>query len=88
MEDKSANHQPPTTIQASADASFNIKAYPDSVMEITVAKGKLNLSIDSAGGKSLHIVQLLPGQQAYLADGKLTILQSVDVDEFTAWKNW
>jgi hypothetical protein len=57
-------------------------------MQIIVVKGKLNLSIDSAGGKSLNAVQLLPGQQPYLADGKLTILQSVDVDMVTAWKKW
>jgi ferric-dicitrate binding protein FerR (iron transport regulator) len=84
-----ANSQRPTKLQiASSESFFNIKAYPDSVMEITVVKGKLNLSIDSAGSKSLKTVQLLPGQQAYLAGGKLTILETVDVDKVTSWKDW
>lgn len=81
-------HPSSTLRVASADASFNIKAYPDSVMQITVVKGKLALTFDSTENKSLKTVQLLTGQQAYLADGKLTILQSVDVDKVTKWKNW
>jgi ferric-dicitrate binding protein FerR (iron transport regulator) len=72
---------------SSLDGSFNIKAYPDSVLEITVIKGSLTLTLDSAGRQTLSGVQLGVGQQAQLINDSLAILQSVDIRKVISWKN-
>jgi len=61
---------------------FNVKAYSNqSVMKTTLVEG----SVKIIEGKSS--VLLKPGQQARLTGGNLTILNNVDIEEQTAWKN-
>jgi ferric-dicitrate binding protein FerR (iron transport regulator) len=69
------------------DVFFNINAYPDSVLEITVIKGSLTLNLDSAGSKSLPGVQLVAGQQAQLLNSRLGILPYADIKKVISWKN-
>ena len=61
---------------------FNVKAYDDEdAMKITLLEGSVDVSeLDK------HNV-LLPGQQAIVANKKINVLNSVDLEEVMAWKN-
>lgn len=62
---------------------FNINAYDDeSTISVTLLEGSVKVNSGSADNI------IAPGQQAQLKkDGKITLLNDVDVDNVVAWKN-
>jgi ferric-dicitrate binding protein FerR (iron transport regulator) len=72
----------------SSGAHFNVTAYPeDSVIFATMLNGAALVRFDSTGNNQQSETQLLPGQQAKLMKGKLTIIRAEHTDEIIAWKN-
>ncbi|MBX6379370.1 MAG: DUF4974 domain-containing protein [Thermoflavifilum aggregans] len=63
---------------------FNVNAYSDeSSIKTTLLEGRI--TVQTAGGKSLMVA---PGQQVQLKkDGKLILVNNVDMEEELAWKN-
>ncbi|MDP9040392.1 MAG: FecR family protein [Bacteroidota bacterium] len=73
----------------SSNAHFNVNAYPDSsTMLITAIKGNLFLRMNPAVGISKSEVHLIPGQQAKITGGEMTVVQNVDVNKILAWTKW
>lgn len=61
---------------------FNINAYDDeSALKVTLLEG--SVSVVSAGDKNT----LRPGQQARVANGKMSVTGDVNTEEVMAWKN-
>ena len=85
-----ANSQPPTRISITAySAHFDVNAYPDSsAMLITVITGNLSMRMDSVAGKPQSEIQLSTGQQAEVKDGKMTVIQNVDVNKILERARW
>jgi hypothetical protein len=84
------NHQTSTNVVIEAiSAHFDVKAYADSSsMLITVITGNLFIRIDSTAGKPKSELQLFAGQQAEAKDGKLNVLQNVDVNKVLTRAKW
>ena len=61
---------------------FNVKSYGnEKLMKTTLVEG----SIKIIAGNSSHLLK--PGQQAILTNGKMSVLDNVDIEEQLAWKN-
>ncbi|TRX61189.1 DUF4974 domain-containing protein [Fulvivirga sp. M361] len=69
--------------------SFNIRAYPDvQQTEIAVATGKVSVAKQTNQDKDRAAVVLTPGEAAsYSPDQGNLIKSSVDIREYTAWKD-
>ena len=62
--------------------AFNINAYDDEpVARITLVTG--SVAVERGGARAM----LSPGEQARIAENKLSVASGVDVDEVVAWKN-
>ncbi|BAV05044.1 FecR family protein [Filimonas lacunae] len=65
---------------------LNVSAYnDDAVSSITLATGSIQVSDLHASAATL--VQLVPGQQALLKTDAAMVVQQVNLNEVTAWKN-
>ena len=61
---------------------FNVKSYGnEKLMKTTLVEGSIKIT----AGNSSHILK--PGQQAILTNGKMSVLDNVDIEEQLAWKN-
>lgn len=61
---------------------FNITAYADNPKSVVLVEGGVSLQAESRNEQ-----QLLPNEQAILADNGIFITQHVEVDRFISWKN-
>jgi transmembrane sensor len=70
--------------------SFNVNAFDENNISVSVASGKVQVDVDDASGTTSNpskSVILLPDQQAiYRMQNGLTIAK-IDVERFIAWKN-
>ena len=61
---------------------FNVKSYGnEKLMKTTLVEGSIKIT----AGNSSHLLK--PGQQAILTNGKMSVLDNVDIEEQLAWKN-
>ena len=61
---------------------FNVKSYGnEKLMKTTLVEGSIKIT----AGNSSHTLK--PGQQAILTNGKMSVLDNVDMEEQLAWKN-
>lgn len=61
---------------------FNITAYPgEKLMKTTLLEGAVKVS----AGKQTNM--LVPGEQAQVGGGSMTVTKAIDVEEVVAWKN-
>lgn len=66
--------------------TFNLHAYADEPeTSTTLVEGKVKINTSSPEGEAASLI-LLPGHQAITGDSP-TRIESVDTDEFTAWKD-
>ena len=84
------NHLPSTTLTIEAiSAHFDVEAYPDSsAMRITVIAGNLFIRVDTAAGKPKSELQLFAGEQLEAKDGKINVIQHVDVNKILTRAKW
>jgi transmembrane sensor len=84
------NHLPSATLSIEAvSAHFDIEAYPDSsAMRITAITGNLFIRVDSVAGKKQSEFQLFAGQQLEAKDGKINVIQNVDVNKVLTRAKW
>ena len=84
------NHLPSATLIIEAiSAHFDVEAYPDSsAMRITVIAGNLFIRVDSVAGKPKSEIQLFAGQQLEAKDGKINLIQNVDVNKVLTRAKW
>lgn len=62
--------------------SFNVSAYPDEELKVTVETGKVGVASNN------QQVELVPGQQAtYQLTNKILSMSKVDIANFTSWRN-
>lgn len=72
--------------------SFNIQAYPDKIVRVTVATGKVRVDVKPEENKQFHnrkskSVTLNAHEQAIFTDGNSELITSkVDINQFIAWK--
>jgi ferric-dicitrate binding protein FerR (iron transport regulator) len=84
------NHLPSATFMIEAvSAHFDVEAYPDSsAMRITAITGNLFIRVDSVGGKKESELQLFAGQQLEAKDGKINVIEHVDVNKVLTRAKW
>ncbi len=84
------NHIPSATLFIEAiSAHFDVEASPDSsAIRITVITGNLFIHVDSVVGKPQTALQLFAGQQLEAKDGKLNVIQNVDVNKVLTRAKW
>lgn len=84
------SHLPSATLMIEAvSAHFDVEAYPDSsAMRITAITGNLSIRVDSVGGKQRSKLQLFAGQQLEAKDGKIDVIQNVDVNKVLTRAKW
>jgi hypothetical protein len=84
------SHLPSATLMIEAvSAHFDVEAYPDSsAMRITVITGKLFIRVDSVAGKQRSELQLFAGQLLEAKDGKINVIQNVDVNKVLTRAKW
>ena len=67
--------------------SFNIKAFPEENIQVTVATGKVKVESQSDDKEGIRSMYLVPNEQAnFDFDSKLFEKRIVDLEEFLAWK--
>ncbi len=66
--------------------SFNVKSYPDRDMfETVLAEGGINMELNNA---NQQVISIVPGERAvYEAGKKNIVIEKVEADFFTAWRN-
>jgi transmembrane sensor len=68
----------------STSGHFNIRSLEDDpIVSATMVEGTALVRLDSVHSE----LQILPGQQAQLLDGKLNLIATADTSEIIAWKN-
>ncbi len=84
------NHLPSATLFIEAiSAHFDVEASPDSsAIRITVITGNLFIRVDSVVGKPQSALQLFAGQQLEAKDGKINVIQNVDVNKVLTRAKW
>ena len=78
------NRQPSTNIivREASTAHFDVISYSDSLTTlITAITGNILIGMDSTAGKPRSHIQLFAGQQAEVKDGKLNVVESVDINK-------
>ena len=66
-----------------------MKAYSDSsAIHITAITGNIFIRMDSAAGKPQTQLQLFAGQQAEVKDGKLNVVENVDLNKILTRARW
>ena len=84
------NRQPSTNIIVEAStAHFDVISYSDSLTTlITAITGNILIGMDSTAGKPRSHIQLFAGQQAEVKDGKLNVVESVDINKILTRAKW
>ena len=90
IQPSTVNHLASATLIVEAiSAHFDVEAYPDSsAMRITVITGNLFIRVDSTAGKPQSELQLFAGQQLEAKDGKINVIQNVDVNKVLTRAKW
>jgi transmembrane sensor len=85
-----ANRQLPTKLMIEAStAHFDVKSYSDSLTtSITAMTGNIFIRMESTAGKPPSRLQLFAGQQAELKDGKLNVVENVDINKILTQAKW
>jgi hypothetical protein len=84
------SRQLPTKLVIEAStAHFDVISYSDSLTTlITAITGNILINIDSTAGTPPSRLQLFAGQQAELKDGKLNVVENVDVNKILTRAKW
>ncbi len=84
------NHQPSAKVIIEAStAHFDVISYSDSLTTlITAITGNILIRMDSTAGQSRSHIQLFAGQQLEAKDGKINVIQNVDVNKVLTRAKW
>ena len=84
------NRQPSTNVTVKASsAHFDVKVYSDSsAILITAITGNIFIRMDSTAGQPRSHIQLFAGQQLEAKDGKINVIQNVDVNKVLERVKW
>jgi hypothetical protein len=84
------NRQPSTRIViAASTAHFDVNAYSDSsAMVITAIIGNIFIRMDSTAANPRSDIRLFAGQQVEIKDGKLNIIDHVDIERVLRTAKW